>query len=125
MPSIGALALAFAAGLWALSEQSTSRRLRRSLRTMLVRLHTNLGEREALIDAGREALLVWSRDRDASSSYGGAEETIDSCLAGEDAVALSEALDALGSQGKSFALVARDRDGSRVHMRGRAVGAMA
>ncbi len=121
----GAVALAAAAGLWALAEQHAASRLRRLLRTAESRARASANARDALIGAGREAVLVWGRDGSAPRSYGGAELILDSCLAGPDATALSEALDALGDKGASFALTARDKNARAVRLRGRAVGGMA
>ncbi len=121
----GALALALAACVWAVAEQSAATKLRRALKGTVSRARAAVGERDALIDAGREAVVVWSRDRDQSTSYGGADALIDSCLAGEDALSVSEALDGLSAHGTGFALVARDRSGRSVQLRGRAVGGMA
>jgi signal transduction histidine kinase len=121
----GALALALAAGIWAIAEQTAAQKLRRALKGTLSRARAAVGERDALIDAGREAVVVWSRDRDQSTSYGGADALIDSCLGGEDALAVSEALDGLSAHGTAFSLVARDRNGRGVQLRGRAVGGMA
>jgi signal transduction histidine kinase len=121
----GAAALAAAAGLWALAEQHAARRMRRQLRLADSRARAGANARDALIGAGREAVLVWGRDGAAPRSYGGAELLLDSCLAGADATALSQALDALGDRGVAFALTARDRNGRAVRLRGRAVGGMA
>src|ERR1700753_4083226 len=52
----GGVALAIAAGLWALAEQRTAKRLRKSLRSMAGRTKAAVGERDALLGAGREAL---------------------------------------------------------------------
>ncbi len=123
--SAGAVALAVAAGLWALSEQFVAMRLRRALRGAGARARAAAGARDALIAAGREAVLVWGRGGQVPHSYGGAEMLLDSCLAGSDALALSEAIDALSEKGAPFALTARDRDGVLVVLRGRAVGGMA
>jgi signal transduction histidine kinase len=95
------------------------------LRTAETRMRAGTDARDALIGAGREAVLVWGRDGTAPRSYGGGELILDSCLAGADATQLSEALDALGDRGAGFALTARDRGGRRVRLRGRAVGGMA
>ncbi|HTQ14313.1 MAG TPA: ATP-binding protein [Rhizomicrobium sp.] len=122
---MGAVALAAAAGLWALAEQRAAARLRRLLRTSESRARAGANARDALIGAGREAVLVWGRDGAEPRSYGGAELILDSCLEGPDATALSEALDALGDRGAAFALTARDRNGRGVRLRGRAVGGMA
>ena len=85
----GGVALAIAAGLWALAEQRTARRLRRSLRPMGARTKAAVGERDALLGAGREALVVWGRDGSGPFSYGGGDEMLQSCLKGADALALS------------------------------------
>ena len=121
----GAVALAIAAGLWALAEQNAAQRLRRSLRNTGARTRAAVGERDALISAGKEALLVWGRDRDAASSYGGAEALLDACLAGPNATELSEAIDGLSDRGQGFALSVIDKQGRKVQLRGRAVGGMA
>jgi len=116
--SIGALSLAIAAALWALAEQRAARGLRRALRTATARSRAALGERDALIDAGSESLVVWARDRDYVASYSGGDALIDSCLAGEDATTLSTALDGLSAQGTAFTLSARDKSGRQVQLRG-------
>jgi len=121
----GGVALAIAAGLWALAEQRTAHRLRKSLRTLGAKSKAALGEREALLGAGREALLVWGRDGAGPFSYGGAEETLQSCLKGADALALSAALDGLSERGAAFQMAAHDMHGRLLMVRGRAVGGMA
>lgn len=121
----GAVALAVAAGLWAVAEQKVTGRLRRALRVAGARTRAAVGERDALLSAGKEALIVWGRDGSGPYSYGGAEAAIDSCLAGADAIELSRALDALSEKAESFALQAHDRNGHPIHFRGRAVGGMA
>jgi signal transduction histidine kinase len=121
----GAVALAIAAGLWAIAEQKVTARLRRALRVSGARTRAAVGERDALLSAGKEALIVWGRDGSGPYSYGGAEAAIDSCLAGADAIDLSRALDGLSERAESFALSARDRNGHKIHFRGRAVGGMA
>jgi signal transduction histidine kinase len=121
----GAVALAVAAGLWALAEQNISMRLRQMLRGANARARASASARDALIAASKEPLLVWSRDGTPPKSYGGAEAVLDSCLAGPDATALSEAIDALSDRGAAFSLQAHDKDGKPVKLRGRAVGGMA
>lgn len=121
----GAVALAIAAGLWAIAEQKVTARLRRALRVSGARTRAAVGERDALLSAGKEALIVWGRDGSGPYSYGGAEAAIDSCLAGADAIELSRALDGLSERAESFGLSARDRNGHKIHFRGRAVGGMA
>jgi signal transduction histidine kinase len=121
----GAVALAIAAGLWAIAEQNATAKLRRALRVSGARTRAAVGERDALLSAGKESLIVWGRDGSGPYSYGGAEAAIDSCLAGADAIELSRALDGLSERAESFAVTARDRNGHNIHFRGRAVGGMA
>jgi signal transduction histidine kinase len=121
----GGVALAIAAGLWALAEQRTARRLRRSLRAVGAKSKAAVGERDALLGAGREALVVWGRDGAGPYSYGGGEECLQSCLKGADALALSGAIDGLSERGAGFALTVHDSHGRVLLARGRAVGGMA
>jgi len=121
----GGVALAIAAGLWALAEQRAARRLRKSLRMVGAKTKAALGERDALLGAGREALVVWGRDGSGPFSYGGGEELLQSCLKGVDALALSGAIDGLSDRGAGFSLPVADSHGRRLVARGRAVGSMA
>ena len=121
----GGVALAIAAGLWALAEQRTTRRLRRSLRMVGAKTKAAMGERDALLGAGREALVVWGRDGAGPFSYGGGEETLQACLKGPNALALSTALDGLSERGAPFQLGVEDNNGRKLMVRGRAVGGMA
>jgi signal transduction histidine kinase len=121
----GGVALAIAAGLWALAEQRAARRLRKSLRTVGAKTKAALGERDALLSAGREALVVWGRDGSGPFSYGGGDELLQSCLKGADALALSTAIDGLSDRGAGFSLTVADNHGRRFVARGRAVGSMA
>ncbi len=121
----GGVALAIAAGLWALAEQRAAQRLRRSLRAVSAKTRAALGEREALLSAGREALVVWGRDGSGPFSYGGGEELLQSCLKGANALALSSALDGLSDRGAGFQLPVQDSHGRKLVARGRAVGGMA
>jgi signal transduction histidine kinase len=121
----GGVALAIAAGLWALAEQRAARRLRKSLRNVGARTRAALGERDALLGAGREALVVWGRDGSEPISYNGGEEILQSCLKGADALALSGALDGLSDRGAGFSLTVHDGHGRKLLARGRAVGSMA
>src|ERR1700761_1594599 len=75
----GAVALAVAASLWALAEQRNAGRLRRALRMATGRAKAALGERDALLGAGREALVVWGRDGSGPLSYGSGEAVLQSC----------------------------------------------
>ena len=120
----GGVALAIAAGLWALAEQGISRRLRRSLRLTGARTKAAVGERDALLGAGREPLVVWDRDGAGPYSYGGGEEQLQSCLKGPDAVALSSAIDGLSGRGAAFQIPVSDAQGRKLIARGRAVGGM-
>ncbi|HJT43221.1 MAG TPA: PAS-domain containing protein [Rhizomicrobium sp.] len=121
----GGVALAIAAGLWALAEQRTAQRLRRSLRGVGAKTKAAVGERDALLGASREALVVWGRDGSGPFSYGGGDELLQSCLKGADALALSSALDGLSDRGAAFQLKVHDDHGRRLVARGRAVGGMA
>ena len=121
----GGVALAIAAGLWALAEQHTARRLRRALRMVGTKTKAAVGERDALLSAGRDALLVWGRDGAGPFSYGGGDELLQSCLKGADALALSTALDGLSDRGVAFQLKVHDSHGHGLMARGRAVGGMA
>ena len=121
----GGVALAIAAALWALAEQRNARRLRRNMRSTSARTRNAVGERDALLGAGREALVVWGRDGSGPFSYGGGEEILDSCLKGPDALALSTALDGLSDRGQTFKLPVADASDRKLTARGRAVGSMA
>jgi len=119
------VALAIAAGLWALAEQRTTRRLRRSLRMVGAKTKAAVGERDALLGAGREALVVWGRDGTGPFSYGGGDDMLQACLKGPNALALSTALDGLSERGAAFQLGVEDNHGLKLTARGRAVGGMA
>lgn len=121
----GAVSLAIAAALWALSEQNAAGRLRRLLRISGARVRAAIEERDALLASGREALVVWGRDETAPLTYGGGEALLDSCLAGAQATELSRALDELSDRGTEFRLDAHDKTGRAISVRGRAVGSMA
>jgi signal transduction histidine kinase len=121
----GGVALAIAAGLWALAEQRSARRLRRSLRAVGAKTKAAVGERDALLGAGKEALVVWGRDGSGPFSYGGGDEVLQSCLKGAEALALSGAIDGLSDRGASFTLTVHDSHGRLLVARGRAVGGMA
>ncbi|HEY1710113.1 MAG TPA: PAS-domain containing protein [Rhizomicrobium sp.] len=121
----GAVALAIAASLWALIQHLAATRLRRAVRVSVARARAAVGERDALISAGQDSLLVWGRDGSGPFSYGGGEQMLESCLEGVDATALSEALDTLGDKGDSFNLLIHDKNNKLLMARGRAVGGMA
>ncbi|HJW40680.1 MAG TPA: PAS-domain containing protein [Rhizomicrobium sp.] len=121
----GAVALAIAAGLWALAEQSRAGKLRRAIRQAGARTRAAVGERDALLSAGRESLIVWGRESQGPVSYGNAETMLDACLKGAEATELSSALDELSERGFGFALTVHDKDSRAFAARGRAVGGMA
>jgi signal transduction histidine kinase len=121
----GAVALAIAASLWALAEQRAAQRMRRVLKGAGARTRAAVGERDALLGAGREALVVWGRDGSGPFSYGGGDALLESCLKGPQALALSQALDALSDKGTQFQIDVQDAHGRKLVARGRAVGSMA
>jgi len=121
----GAVSLALAAALWALAERNAAGKLRRILRNAAARMRAAIGERDALLSAAREGLIVWGRDGGAPLAYAGAEAMLDSCLAGAEATELSKALDDLSERGIGFTLKAHDKDRRAITLRGRAVGGMA
>ena len=125
----GAVALAIAASLWALAEQRSASRLRRAFKTIGARTKSQLGERDALLAAGREALVIWGLGGDkrgaTSLSYGGGEEMLNGLLRGPDGAMLTKALDDLASRGMGFKLTLSDANGKKLGARGRAVGALA
>jgi signal transduction histidine kinase len=123
--TIGAAALAVAAGLWAAAAGRARRTLRRASEMLAAKARAAVAARDALIAAGREPVLVWGREAEAAYSYGGAEALLDSCLAGPDATVLSQALDQLAESGTGFALTAHSPDGEALRLRGRAVGGFA
>lgn len=120
-----AVALAIAAGLWAVAQQSVARRARSLLAGAETRVRTAAQARDALLASGRESLIAWGRDGSPLRAYGQAELLLDACLAGPDATKLSQAIDALSDRGTAFAFSVTDNSGRRIALRGRAVGAMA
>ena len=120
-----AVALALAAGLWAIAQQRLLHRARQALALARSRLRAATDARDALLAAGRESLIAWGRDGSPLRAYGQAELLLDACLAGPDAPKLSVAIDALSDRGTAFAFTVHDKDGNPIALRGRAVGAMA
>jgi PAS domain-containing protein len=125
----GAVALAIAAALWALAEQRSASRLRRAFKTIGARTKSQLGERDALLAAGREALVIWGLGGDkggaASLSYNGGEEMLNSILRGPDGAVITKALADLAERGVSFKFLVSDANGKKFTARGRAVGSLA
>lgn len=119
--TIGAVALAVATSLWAVTASHAAMRLRRSIATINARARSMVAEREAIIEAGPEKILVWGKNDGAPHAFGGSEQFLKACLAGPDALALSHALDDLAKTGAPFTLTARTNDAT-VLVRGRAVG---
>ncbi|MBV9540745.1 MAG: PAS-domain containing protein, partial [Alphaproteobacteria bacterium] len=106
-------------------EQNVALKLRKALRQTNARTRAAVGERDALLSAGREALIVWGRETANPITYGSAERMLDACLAGPEATTVSAALDALSERGVAFALTAHDKGSRAFTLRGRAVGGMA
>ena len=123
--TFGAVVLAVGASLWAAVATRAMVKLRRSIGSSNAQARAALAARDAILEAGREKVLVWGRDTEAAYSFGGSEELLDACLAGPDALLLSQALDDLASSGAPFALSAKARGGDTVHVRGRPVGGFA
>lgn len=121
----GATALAIAACLWAIYATVGADKVRRTLKSLTAQAGGLLAARDALINAGRESVVVWGRSTEGAHSYGEGERLLDSCLAGAEATGLSQALDALAETGQPFALTAHDESGQAIQMRGRAVGGFA
>jgi signal transduction histidine kinase len=122
--SLGAVCLALAAALWAVWTARSVARLRQALRALHARAGAAIAARDALLEAGRESVLVWGRETE-TQSHGDADALLDACLAGPDALALSQALDDLGHSGAAFALTAHSGSGEAVFVRGRAIGGFA
>lgn len=120
--TFGAVALAIGASLWAIASDHAAAKLRHSVRAIHARARAAVAARDGIIEAGREKVLVWGGDTEAAQSYGGSEELLDACLAGPDALLLSQALDDLAATGAPFALSVHSRQGETILVRGRAVG---
>ena len=121
----GAVALAIAATLWAVFWLGSINRLRRAYRAFGTKAAAAVAARDAIINAGREAVVVWGRESDGRHAYGGGDVLLDSCLAGTDGAQVSGALELLSQAGAPFSLLAHTLNGEVVQMRGRAVGAFA
>jgi signal transduction histidine kinase len=122
--SFGAVSLAVGAALWAMWTAHSVSRLRQAARALHARASAAVAARDALVEAGRESVLVWGKDAE-TQTYGDADGLLNACLAGPDALALSQALDDLGHSGAPFVLTAHSREGESVHVRGRAIGGFA
>jgi signal transduction histidine kinase len=122
--AFGAVALAIAAALWALSANRAVADLKRRIANLRARARATVANRDALIEAGREAVVVWGPSADETFSYGPSDVLLEACLAGPDALLLSQALDDLAATGALFALDARVSENELVHVRGRAIGTL-
>src|ERR1051326_5245102 len=120
--TFGAVALAIGATLWAIALSRAAAKLRRSLLEIEARARAAMAERDAVIEAGREKVLMWGQDTEGAHAYAGSEELLDACLAGADALPLSQALDDLAKSGAPFALDAHNREGETIMVRGRPIG---
>ncbi len=118
----GACALGLAGACWAFAESRGSARLRRNLRSTASRARALLAARDALIAAGREAVIVWGPDLADPLSFSGGAQLLESCLRGENATELSTALDALSASGEEFNLTVRDANRAHIRVRGRPAG---
>ena len=84
-----------------------------------------MGERDALLGAGREALVVWGRDGGRPLLLWRRRGDAGFLPQGTGALALSTALDDLSDRGVGFEFPVHDADGRKLMARGRAVGGMA
>ncbi|MFL6691245.1 MAG: PAS-domain containing protein [Alphaproteobacteria bacterium] len=122
--ALGAVALAIAASLWAVSANRVIAELKRRVTTERARARATVANRNALIEAGREAIVVWGPAAEETFSFGPSDILLEACLAGPDALLLSQALDDLAATGASFVLDARVAENDLIHVRGRAIGTM-
>lgn len=121
----GAVALAVAAGVWAIYNLQLAAQLRRLLRSASAKAAADIATRDRLIEASSESVVVLGGRTEETRSYSDGNALIESCLAGPDAIEVSQALRKLRERGEAFSLVARQREGCVVHMRGRAIGSLA
>ena len=122
----GGVALAIAAGLWALAEQRAARRLRRSLRTG--RRQDQGGGGRARCAAGRRAARRWwcgAATAPGPSPMAAATSCCSPASRAPTRWRLSSALDGLSDRGAGFPLTVHDAHGRQLVARGRAVGGMA
>jgi signal transduction histidine kinase len=121
----GALALAVALSLWASSLVSVTQKLRRQLQKTSGSIRAAIATRDALLGASRDPVAVLSAGDGPMLSYGGAEEVIQSCLAGARGAEVADALSLLRQNGSPFRLTTIDDAGEPVTLRGRPVGKVA
>lgn len=108
-----ALALVFRVRLIA-NRQSTRARLNRSEAALLLR--------DAVISAGREAVVVLHPGASAPLSFAGGQARLDACLRGADGTVLSSQMERLLQEGIPFSLSAAAPDGRRYMVRGCPIG---
>jgi PAS domain-containing protein len=122
---LAAVALALGGGAWAFAEYRSARAARRALAQAIAKARASVAGRDALLSAGREALIVWGSGISDPLTFSGGAQLIEACLTGPDSMPLAVALDALAEQGSPFTMKARTRDGRTINVRGRPAGAFA
>ena len=121
----GAVALAIGASLWAAALIGIVQKLRRRLRRISGTVRASIAARDALLDSSRDAVVVWNAGEERAWGYGGANNVVQSCLAGSNSAELAEALARLNQNGTAFRLNTKTEAGESVTLRGQPVGSMA
>lgn len=121
----GAIALAIGTSLWAAALIGAARRLRRQLQRISAPVRASIAARDALLESGRDSVVVWSSGEEQVWGYGGAETVIRSCLAGPNSAEIAEALSLLTQNGTAFRLNVETETGESVSLRGEPVDGMA
>lgn len=121
----GGIALGLAAAIWALAEHRAARAARRGVKNVTAWARAAVSMRDALLAETRESLLVWDGAGRKTLCHGDADVRLRDCLDGPDASQLLAAIDALHGRGEGFELAARDPDGRKCRVRGRAIGGSA
>jgi signal transduction histidine kinase len=121
----GAVALAIGASLWAAALIGIVQKLRRRLRRISGTVRASIAARDALLDSSRDAVVVWNAGEERAWGYGGANNVVQSCLAGSNSAELAEALALLNQNGTAFRLNTKTEAGESVTLRGQPVGSMA
>ena len=122
---IASLIVAFVCGAWAIAERVRGAAQRENLRGALNRAQSDIRFREAMINAGPEAIAVLGGDMGTPISYRGGAALLQACLNGPDAAALAGKLDALIATGTGFTVTLRTASFPSVTARGCPVGARA
>jgi signal transduction histidine kinase len=121
----GAIALAIGASLWAIALISVVRKLRRRLHRISGTVRASIAARDALLASSRDSVVVWNAGEERAWGYGGADDVVQSCLAGSKSAELAEALALLNQNGTAFRLNTETESGESVTLRGAPVGSMA